>query len=134
MSTALYLIGMLGLTAAGLAVFTVVGQQHDYFYWPMVLSGALGSVLILGFGRVIEMLEFIDRTLKAANPSANTTAPAMTPAAAEGEHEVKHYSYGDLSIDALDDGSYTVRGPGMEPRRFKSKQSLDTFLQDFPER
>ena len=101
----------------------------------------IGGALLVGMGGALSAIiarldavpgrtaQEIDRILteragqRAGPADVEQQAPQQEPA------PIQQFKYGRLAIEEFDDGSYTVQGPDMKLRRFRSKQSLDKFLQ-----
>ena len=87
---------------------------------------AVNAVLLVGFGRALELLRSIDSRL--GQGSEAPTDDARLPS--EPTNAPKRFRSGDFSIDAFEDGTYVVRGPEMKPTRFRNQDALDDFLDE----
>ncbi len=128
MAVVLYAVGVLGFVGAiVLGVFRALGHLRDTSF-ALIIVAAVNAVLLIGLGRALELLRSIDQRL-GQNSKTSPPPPADdTRLPTEPRDEPQRFRYADFRIDAFDDGTYVVRGPGMKPRRFKNQDALDDFL------
>ena len=132
MDIVLYVVGCIGLFGALVTFANSYGQFGGEVLVGAAIGMALGSILIVGFGRVIQLLESINLRLDVDGPAsaeqpvtgARVTALANPPPSVPS----KHYRFGEIAIEAFSDGTYIAQEPGKPGERFMSKASLDMFL------
>lgn len=127
MATILYIVGALGLVGVVfIAVLNALGHLSDASIVPSIVAAFI-AVLILGFGRALDLLQSIDRRLRRDVKAPSAVADdARLPT--EQKNAPQRFRYGDFRIEAFEDGTYVVRGPGMKPKRFRDQDALDAFL------